>query len=114
MQCQGKLKKRHFVTLTRIVSTKTSQTVFLYCTVGSTYNVDSTYPLQQRFNIATSKLVSHIVPANHVLVQLAPLHLVTVDSCAASGTPAVDLLQCPQGSATAETSCDPSEKVEWR
>ena len=47
-----KIKKRHFVTLTRIVSRQINKPVFVYCTLLTI--VVSTYPLQQLFNMATT------------------------------------------------------------
>ena len=103
-----KIKKRHFVTLTGIVSMQTNPSTIYYCT-GFTIVVSS-YPLQQRFNMATTKLAVGTNTCESCSGALAQLHLASVESLVEhSELVQVDLL-CPQESDTPETSCGPHGK----
>ena len=100
-----KIKKCHFVALTRIVSTQTNQSVFLYCTVLTI--VVSTYPQQQLFNMATTHCTCHTCSST-----FAPLHQVSVESLVQHvELVQVNLPQYPQGSDTPETLSGPTEKI---
>ena len=103
-----KIKERHFVTLTRIGSTKINQNVFLYCTLLTILLF--CLSLQQRIQYGDHRARCAHCTCGSCSGTITPLHLVSVDSLVQfPELVRVDLPLSPQGSDTPEISCGPTK-----